>query len=257
MSDAEDRTASDDPLRGRGVELTDARAMRAYAHPVRLALIGLLRRHGPLTATQAAARLGESSGTTSFHLRQLAKYGFCEEAGGGKGREKPWRATALFTSWNTALDDPERTEAERALNTVVLQLYVDQITRWFADRPDDAPEWQRASGFGDISVPLTTAELDKLRRDAEALVRPSLPRVTRGAVPPVPPARARRARPPRRRPAGQAHPLRVPRPRRAVMRVPPLLRENAGFRRFWCSQTVSLAGDHVSMLALPLVAVLA
>jgi MFS family permease len=41
------------------------------------------------------------------------------------------------------------------------------------------------------------------------------------------------------------------------VRVPPLLRENAGFRRFWCSQTVSLAGDHVSMLALPLVAVLA
>src|SRR4051794_41945900 len=120
MSDAEDRTASDDPLRGRGVELTDPRAMRAYAHPVRLALIGLLRRHGPLTATQAAARLGESSGTTSFHLRQLAKYGFCEEAGGGKGREKPWRGAGLVPSWGTAPDDPQRPGAQRAAHTLVL-----------------------------------------------------------------------------------------------------------------------------------------
>jgi uncharacterized membrane protein YfcA len=40
-----------------------------------MALVGLLRTEGPLTATRAAELLGESSGTTSFHLRQLAKYG--------------------------------------------------------------------------------------------------------------------------------------------------------------------------------------
>ena len=170
---------------GRGLELTDPRAMRAYAHPVRLALIGLLRTHGPMTATQAAARLGESSGTTSFHLRQLAKYGFCEEAGGGKGREKPWRATALFTSWNASFDDPETADAERHLDTVIIQLYVDQITRWLADRPDEPPEWQRAAGFGDIALPLTADELERLRRDAEALVRPYLPRLTGEAEAPA------------------------------------------------------------------------
>src|SRR3954451_18129241 len=113
-----------DPIRERTIELTDPRAMRAYAHPVRMALIGLLRRNGPMTATQAAARLGESSGTCSFHFRQLAKYGFCEEAGGGRGREKPWRATALATSWTSAPDDPERADAEHQLNLVVLQRYV-------------------------------------------------------------------------------------------------------------------------------------
>jgi hypothetical protein len=164
-------------LPDRGMELTDPRAMRAYAHPVRLALIGLLRRHGPMTATQAAARLGESSGTCSFHLRQLAKYGFCEEAGGGRGREKPWRATALFTSWATTPDDHERAEAQGHLDAVVAQRYFGQVTRWLADRHDDTPEWQRAAGYGDVVLPLTPDELDTLRRDVEALVRPYLSRL--------------------------------------------------------------------------------
>ena len=40
------------------------------------------------------------------------------------------------------------------------------------------------------------------------------------------------------------------------MLVPPLLRESPRFRRFWLAQTVSLVGDQVSLIALPLVAVL-
>jgi hypothetical protein len=85
--------------RGRTVtRLTDPRALRAYAHPVRMALVGLLRTERPLTATRGAELLGELSGTCSFHLRQLAKYGLVEEAGGGTGREKPWRATATSTA---------------------------------------------------------------------------------------------------------------------------------------------------------------
>jgi hypothetical protein len=174
-----------EPLPGRGIELTDPRAMRAYAHPVRLALIGLLRTHGPMTATQAAARLGESSGTCSFHLRQLAKYGFCEEAGGGRGREKPWRATATFTSWATTPDDPERAEAQAHLDAVIAQRYFGQVTRWLADRHDEPPEWQRAAGYGDVALPLTPAELEALRRDVETLVRPYVRRLTGEAeVPP-------------------------------------------------------------------------
>ena len=87
--------------------LTDPRALRAYAHPVRMKLIGLLRAHGPLTATQAGKLLGESSGTCSFHLRQLAKYGLVEETGGGTGREKPWRATTTSTAWDSTAGSPE------------------------------------------------------------------------------------------------------------------------------------------------------
>src|SRR5580692_11873917 len=86
--------------------VTDPRALRALAHPVRLSLMGLLRTQGPLTATKAAELLGESSASASFHLRQLAKYGLVEEAGGGQGRERPWQAAELFTDVQSVTDDP-------------------------------------------------------------------------------------------------------------------------------------------------------
>jgi MFS family permease len=41
-----------------------------------------------------------------------------------------------------------------------------------------------------------------------------------------------------------------------VRAVPPLLRESAEFRRFWNGQAISLLGDQISLIALPLVAVL-
>jgi predicted ArsR family transcriptional regulator len=173
-----------EPIPDRSIELTDPRAMRAYAHPVRLALIGLLRTEGPLTATQAAARLGESSGTCSFHLRQLAKYGFCEEAGGGQGREKPWRATARSTNWSTNIEDPELADAQRHLDSVVVQHYIARVSRWLADRHEDSPAWRRAAGFGDQLVPLTAPELEQLRHDIDALLEPYRARTIGDEEPP-------------------------------------------------------------------------
>src|SRR5918999_480659 len=111
----------------RTIELRDPRALRAVAHPVRLELVGLLRREGPLTATQAAARLGESPSSCSFHLRQLAKHGLVEDAGGGRRRERPWRATALFTSWGEATGDPELAVAAEHLAAVVTERWFDRV----------------------------------------------------------------------------------------------------------------------------------
>jgi MFS family permease len=42
-----------------------------------------------------------------------------------------------------------------------------------------------------------------------------------------------------------------------VQVVPPLLRTNTDFRRFWCGQAISLLGDQITLIALPLAAVLA
>ena len=120
------------------VRLTDARQMRAVAHPKRLALIGLLRREGPLTATEAGARLGESSGSMSFHLRQLAKYGLVEETGEGTGRQKPWRATARFTSWSAAPEDPDLAEATTQFSRVIAARYAAMTDAWVDQQAEES-----------------------------------------------------------------------------------------------------------------------
>ena len=102
------------------LNLTDPKAIRALAHPVRWALLEALGQAGTLTATQASEMLGESPANCAFHLRTLAKYGFVEEAGGGRGRERPWRQTYDSMSWRTRQDDPQASRAAEALDHVWL-----------------------------------------------------------------------------------------------------------------------------------------
>jgi DNA-binding transcriptional ArsR family regulator len=72
--------------------ITDARTLRALTHPVRIALLEALSLGGAMTATEVGEQISESPTTCSFHLRQLAKYGFVEEAEAGTDqRERRWR----------------------------------------------------------------------------------------------------------------------------------------------------------------------
>src|ERR1700749_2310784 len=97
----------DNPTPGEPREITDARTMRALAHPTRLALLELLGREGELTAARAAELLDDSPGNMSWHLQTLAKYGFVEETGEGKGRSRPWRLASEGQSFETGVADPE------------------------------------------------------------------------------------------------------------------------------------------------------
>jgi predicted transcriptional regulator len=159
------------------VRLTDPRALRAYAHPTRMALVGLLRRDGPLTATQAAQVIGESVASCSFHLRQLAKYGLVEEAGGGRGREKPWQATAMFTSWDTGLQDPAAATAAQTLELAIAERYFELTARWVQQQSQESPQWRQAAQFGDSLLHLTAAELRELGDRVQDLVQPYLERL--------------------------------------------------------------------------------
>lgn len=165
--------------------LTDPRALRALAHPKRLALVGLLRTQGPLTATKAGELLGESSASASFHLRQLAKYGLVEEAGGGQGRERPWRATAMFTAWPDVAGTPELAAASGLLRIVLAERYFDQLMRWLEARDSEPEAWQEAARFGDSLVYLTAEELRELGRRQQALVEGYLDRLTRPELRPA------------------------------------------------------------------------
>jgi predicted ArsR family transcriptional regulator len=158
------------------VELTDPRALRAYAHPVRMALLGLLRREGPKTATEAAPAVGESVANCSFHLRQLAKYGLVEPVEGTHGRSKPWRATATFTSWRADSDDPEMAAAATMLEQQILDSYFRQAQGWLARRDQESPAWRRAGQPSDWLLHLTAAETRRLTERLSALVEEYLPR---------------------------------------------------------------------------------
>jgi predicted ArsR family transcriptional regulator len=152
--------------------------MRAVAHPTRLALIGLLRREGPQTATQAGARLGESSGSMSFHLRQLAKYGLVEETGEGTGRQKPWRATAQYTSWSAAPHDPDLAEATTAFSRVIAARYAELTQAWIDQQPEESDAWKTAAQFGDTLLWVTPQELARLGEQLNALLEPYDARLT-------------------------------------------------------------------------------
>ncbi|HEY0697651.1 MAG TPA: helix-turn-helix domain-containing protein [Micromonospora sp.] len=154
----------------RSIKLTDPRTLRAYAHPLRMRLIGLLRSEGPMTATQAAVRLDDNVPNCSFHLRQLAKYGFAERVPGADARERPWRATTQYTSWDDDSDDPAMKAATDQLNSVMLALFVQRAQDYLAVRGDEPVEWRAAAGFGDALLHVTAAELRELTAEVDALL---------------------------------------------------------------------------------------
>jgi DNA-binding transcriptional ArsR family regulator len=147
-------------LEARDPEILDPRAMRALAHPTRLTLLELLAREGSLTATQAGALLGESSASASYHLRQLGKYGFAEQAEAVHGRERPWRPVARGHSWSEVSPDPEVRTAATVLSRVLLEREFEAARRWIEGDYELSSEWREAA-LGSQSILYMT--LDELR----------------------------------------------------------------------------------------------
>jgi hypothetical protein len=157
--------------------LTDPRAMRAVAHPVRIALLEVLGTEGPLTATQAGEHIGESPTTCSFHLRQLAKYGFIEEVEGVAGRRRPWRLIHTGLTFSDVSDDPETRLAATALTRVLHDFYLDRLKEGLALRRDTPTEWQKATGADEFLLYVTVDELQALNEQMLALVTPFVERI--------------------------------------------------------------------------------
>jgi DNA-binding transcriptional ArsR family regulator len=144
----------------------DPQAIRALAHPVRMALIELLAHTGTLTATQASEALGESPANCAFHLRTLAKYGFLEEAGGGKGRERPWRRTHRGLQFDSDGDNAEYTAATHVLEDVWFRWLLQRAETALASRDSWPSEWRQTHlGQQQVMTYLTPAEADQLSAD--------------------------------------------------------------------------------------------
>jgi DNA-binding transcriptional ArsR family regulator len=133
--------------------------MRALAHPVRVALLEAVRRDGEITATRAAELFDESPGNMSWHLQTLAKYGFIEETGGGRGRSRPWRVTSGPQILETAMTDPDTVTATEALERTYLQRIYEQVREWWSRRMTYPVKWRRAAFEVDRVRYLTAEEL--------------------------------------------------------------------------------------------------
>jgi DNA-binding transcriptional ArsR family regulator len=150
------------------MSITDPRTLRALTHPSRLALLEVLDREGPLTATQAGELIGESPASCSFHLRTLAKYGFVEEAEGGRGRQRPWRRRHVVSEIKEEDLTAEGRIAAQALFDVLHEREQGRLRRWHVTRADYPAEWRAAAGDTQIVLHLTPAELEKLTEELDA-----------------------------------------------------------------------------------------
>lgn len=165
-------------------EHTDPQALRALAHPVRLKLLEQLIMHGPATATELADRIAESAPNCSWHLRQLAKYGYVDDVPGDHGRQRPYRAVMQGNSWAGSVDSPELALAGDAVSEVLIDREVDQLRNWIRRRTAESEQWQNASYLSQTMTWLTAEELDAVGEEIREIVLRHMDRVTDPALRP-------------------------------------------------------------------------
>ncbi|MFC8130025.1 ArsR/SmtB family transcription factor [Streptomyces sp. NPDC057302] len=166
MSTLTDMTDGTTDPESRNIHTLTPRSLRGLAHPLRIQLLTSLRKEGPATASQLADRLGESSGATSYHLRQLAAHGFVEDAPErGKGRERWWRSTHQGTRLDESLmadPDPALRGAIAVYLHEVATVHASEVSTWIGTQHDWSKEWTESSDLSDYTLRLTpalTAEL--------------------------------------------------------------------------------------------------
>jgi DNA-binding transcriptional ArsR family regulator len=155
------------------MELSDPRAIRALAHPLRLDLLDLLVTISPATAAHCGRILGVPQANCSFHLRQLAKYGFVEDAGPGHDRrERQWRLpdprpTVRITEGSDAVlrRRLERVVVERETNAILDHL----------ERDNESPVWRNPGIMTALAV-VSAEDGAEIRQKWKALLEPYLAR---------------------------------------------------------------------------------
>ena len=124
------------------VRLTDPRAIKALAHPARLAVLDELFAGRALTATECAEIAGLSASAMSYHLRSLEKWGIVERApASADGRERPWRAAGRGLRIDSA-EPRVSAVAESALTARILDRTRREVLDWISREPETKGPWQ-------------------------------------------------------------------------------------------------------------------
>ena len=160
--------------RHNGDRVLDTGALRALAHPLRVKIYDILSQYGPQTASSLAERLGESSGSTSYHLRALAKHDLIREAEDrGTGRERWWERPLGGVTFTNP--DAMATPAGRAATQVVMNEFLrnrndqllDFVNRGFSGEDD---EWKDGTLISTANTRLTPEQSKELALKIMALI---------------------------------------------------------------------------------------
>ncbi|MEW1629983.1 helix-turn-helix domain-containing protein [Streptomyces sp. NPDC089173] len=178
------------PAGTRNIHNINARTLRTLGHPLRIQLLNSLREFGPATASGLGERLGESSGATSYHLRQLAEGGLVEDAPDlGKGRERWWRAVHDGTMFEASEFRTHADPVVRGAIDVVLHetatTHAQELNTWLGTMGGWPEEWQRGWDLSDFKIRLTPELAQELYKELHAVVesyRDRVPEDTEGSA---------------------------------------------------------------------------
>ncbi|MEZ0064807.1 DNA-binding transcriptional ArsR family regulator [Streptacidiphilus sp. MAP12-20] len=165
-------------------EILDPSAMRALAHPVRLAILETLQRDGPATATQLAPYVGATPTVTSWHLRHLAGFGLVRDAEpAADRRQRRWEAASNGFRFQAG-EDAESQSAARMLSRQMFARYGELPQRWLLEvEPQLEAPWTTLAGLSNTVLYLHAEELADLVGRFEELLAPYVNR-TRTNSPP-------------------------------------------------------------------------
>jgi len=162
-----------DQSSSRAERVLDAGALRALAHPLRVRLYDILSQYGPQTASSLAELTGESTGSTSYHLRALAQHDLIREVTDrGTARERWWeRPAGMVTLTNPDMQNtPAGRTVMEAVQSETLTLRHQQLMHFANHGWDEAEEWRDAAIISTATARLTAEQSQDLVRRIHALV---------------------------------------------------------------------------------------
>jgi hypothetical protein len=155
----------------------DARSLRALAHPLRMRILEVIGTDGPATATGLAKRLGENTGTISWHLRHLAEHRFIEEdTERGTKRERWWKEADESTVLHSEdfRDDAESRAAFDVYNYEIAHSLYNNWVNYLGQEWE--PRWRSAGMLNRYTnLRLTPDQLQQLNAELAELVERYLP----------------------------------------------------------------------------------
>ena len=143
--------------------------LKALAHPLRQRMLYHLAFTGGATATTLAEALGKNTGATSYHLRQLERFGFIEEdEERSTGRDRWWRLVPL--DLRSVTDEAAESAEAGELSRIRRERDRNLVDRYLANRHRFG-DFDEAAMFSSSAARLTTSELAQFTEEFVDLLK--------------------------------------------------------------------------------------